>query len=63
MKNSMPSCNCTDCGGKRQKGPCTHEILEEITVACDCTDCGGKRVKGPCMNETKIESISTISLF
>tara|TARA_Y100000114_G_C11601352_1_gene250597 strand:- start:176 stop:373 length:198 start_codon:yes stop_codon:yes gene_type:complete len=65
----MDDCNCTDCGGSRQKGPCSYDKInsnteiDDIYIKCDCTDCGGVRQKGKCLIEISKITIKKISYF
>lgn len=67
----MYPCNCTDCGGSRQRGPCTTEIVQKkteiyeppVAKKCDCTDCGGKRKSGKCLNDIESESMIKVTNF
>lgn len=61
------NCSCTDCGGPRQKGPCSYELIIKKTIKssfeCNCTDCGGPRQKGKCFLDKSDVTINKISYF
>jgi hypothetical protein len=54
-------CNCSDCDGKRVKGPCTHQIIKNEKINCNCTDCGGKRMRGPCYYDTNVVILAKVT--